>query len=181
MVSVAPRPWMREHWWTFEVRGVVAILFGLTAVLLPGLTLAALVLLFGAFAFVEGLFAIIGALRGRHHDWGWHLIDGLIGIGIGVITAFWPGLTALGLLYAIAAFFILTGAVRIGIALRLHGVAGHPWFLGILGLISIVVGIILVASPGAGALAIVWLIGLNAIVIGVIFVALGLRVRTALA
>ncbi len=179
MTATISRPWMRDHWWTFLLRGMVAIIFGVLALFLPGLTIAALVLLFGAFAFVEGLFAVVGALRGRHRDWGWHLVDGLIGIAIGLVTAFWPGLTALGLLYAIALWAILTGIVRIAIAVRLRDLAGHPWLLGILGLVSLVVGIILVLAPVAGVLAIVWLIGLNAIVIGVLFVGLGIRVRAA--
>jgi uncharacterized membrane protein HdeD (DUF308 family) len=170
---------MRDHWWTFVLRGLVAIIFGVTAIFLPGLTIAVLVLLFGAFAFVEGLFAVIGALRGRHRDWGWHLVDGLIGIAIGIVTAFWPGLTALGLLYAIAAWAILTGLVRIAIAIRLRDLPGHPWFLGILGFVSVAVGIALLVAPVAGALAIVWLIGLNAIIVGALFLGLGFRVRTA--
>ncbi len=179
MTATISRPWMRDHWWTFLLRGLAAIIFGLLALFLPGLTIAALVLLFGAFAFIEGLFAVVGALRGRHRDWPWHLVDGLIGVAIGVVTAFWPGLTALGLLYAIAFWAILTGIVRLAIAIRLRDLAGHPWFLGIMGLVSIVVGVILVLAPVAGGLAIVWLIGLNAIFIGALFVGLGFRVRTA--
>ncbi len=136
-------------------------------------------LLFGAFAFVEGLFAVIDALRGRRRDWGWHLVDGLIGVAIGIVTVFWPGLTAIGLLYAIAFWAILTGVVRITIAIRLRDLAGRPWFLGLMGLVSVAVGIILVLAPVAGALAIAWLIGLNAIIIGALFVGLGFRVRTA--
>lgn len=107
-----------RHWWALLIRGIVAILFGIGALIWPGITLIVLVSLFGAFALVDGIFSVIAAIGERGHDhWGWLLVGGLIGIIIGIITFFWPHITVLILLNIIAIWAILTGiyAIVLGI------------------------------------------------------------------
>src|SRR3954463_12198609 len=93
-----------RHWWVLALRGVLAILFGLIAFVWPGITLIALVLLFGAYALLDGLFALFAAAgaAGRHERWGALLLEGVAGIAAGVVTFIWPGMTALALAYVIA-------------------------------------------------------------------------------
>ncbi|HVB21132.1 MAG TPA: DUF308 domain-containing protein [Ktedonobacteraceae bacterium] len=86
-----------RHWWAVALRGVIAILFGLMALFWPHLTLGVLVIFFGAFALVGGIFAVVAALgdRGVHNRWGMLLAEGVVGIAIGLVTFFWPLITAL--------------------------------------------------------------------------------------
>jgi len=171
---------LARNWWTLVLRGVLAILFGVMAFAWPGLTLGALVLLFGAFAFVDGVFAIAAALTGRTGGMHWWalLVQGLIGIGVGIATAVWPGITALTLLFVIAAWAIATGIFEIVAAIRLRREIQGEWLLVLDGVLSILLGIGLAVFPGAGALAVVWYIGAVAIVSGVLLIALGLKLRS---
>ena len=166
-------------WWALLLRGVLAVLFGLVALFLPGLTLWALVLLFGAYALVDGIFAIVSAVRAaeRHMRWWPLLVEGVAGIVIGVLTFVWPGLTALALLYFIASWAIVTGVFEILAAIRLRREIRGEWLLALTGVLSVVFGLLLFIFPGAGALTVVWLIGVYALVFGVVLVGLALRLR----
>jgi uncharacterized membrane protein HdeD (DUF308 family) len=170
---------LARNWWTLVLRGVLAILFGVMAFVWPGLTLGALVLLFGAYAFVDGAFAIAAALAGRTGGIPWWalLVEGLIGIGAGIATAVWPGITALTLLYVIAAWALATGVFEIVAAIRLRREIVGEWVLVLSGVLSILLGVGLALFPGTGALALVWYVGAYAIVFGVLLIALGLRLR----
>ena len=110
-LNMGMRTVFARYWWALVIRGIVAILFGLAALFWPELTLVVLVLLFGAYALIDGIFAVLAALgdRGAHPNWGMLLIGGLISIIIGIITFFLPGITALVLLYLIAFWAILIG------------------------------------------------------------------------
>lgn len=169
--------WLRDHWWVFALRGVLLLVFGILAALWPGLTLAALILLFGAFALVDGTFTLVGAVLHRESQWGWHVIDGLAGVIIGVVTLVWPGLTAVVLLALIAVWSIVFGLIRLVMAIRTRHVAEHPWLLGIAGAASVLFGAAIVLLPVEGALAITWLIGVYAIFIGALMLLLGIRLR----
>jgi uncharacterized membrane protein HdeD (DUF308 family) len=161
------------------LRGVAAIIFGLLAIALPRITLATLILLFGAYAFADGIFAVIHAIGGGDESESrWLLLlEGLLGIGVGLITFFEPGLTAIAMLFYIAAWSLATGVLEIAAALRLRKqVTGEFWLL-LGGLCSIVFAIIVMVHPGAGALALVWLIGAYALLFGIFLLALGLRLR----
>lgn len=172
---------LARNWWTLALRGVLSILFGLAAFLWPGLTLGALVLLFGAYAFVDGAFAVAAALVGRTGGMPWWalLVEGLIGLAAGVATALWPGITALALLYMIAAWSAATGVFEMVAAIRLRREIRGEWALFLSGLLSVVFGLVLVMFPGAGALALAWYIGAYAVVFGVLLVVLGFRLRSA--
>lgn len=172
---------LARNWWAIALRGLLAVLFGVAAFIWPDLTLAALVILWGAYALVDGIFALVGAARAAEQRMTWwpFVVEGILGIAVGVLTFIWPGLTALALLYLIAIWAILTGVVEIAAAVRLRRVIRREWLLGLAGLASIVFGVILVASLGTGALAVVWLIGTYALIFGVIMIALGFRLRGA--
>jgi uncharacterized membrane protein HdeD (DUF308 family) len=170
----------RQDWWLLVLRGVAAIFFALAAFLWPGLTLAALVLLFGVYAIVDGLLSIYAAIRQREPgQWEWHLVQGLLGIGAGFVALVLPALAALALVVIVAAWAVLMGIAEIAIALRMRDRLAMEalWFLA--GLLSILVGIALVAFPAAGALAVTWLIGAYALFLGLLFVTLGVSIRAA--
>lgn len=166
-----------RHWWVFAVRGIAAILFGILAFALPGITLTVLVLLWGAYALVDGVLSLVSAFRTTHdHRWGL-LIEGLVGIGAGIVTFTWPGLTALVLLYIIAVWALITGVLELIAAFRLRRVIHDEWWLVLGGVASVVFGVLMLAMPAAGALALVWLIASYAIVFGVLMIALAVRLH----
>ena len=169
---------LARNWWALVIRGIVAILFGLLALVLPGLSLTALILLFGAYAIVDGIFALVAAVMGggMRSRWGL-LLEGIIDLAAGVVAFVWPGLTALALLYLISFWAIVTGVLEIGAAVRLRREIANEWALGIAGVLSILFGLIAIVFPGAGALSVIWLIGVYAIIFGIAFIVLGLRLR----
>jgi uncharacterized membrane protein HdeD (DUF308 family) len=172
-------PTLSRNWWAVALRGVVAVIFGVLALSKPGITLEALVYTFGFFAIVDGTFSLVGGLSmiGSGAAWGGPVFGGIGGIGVGVLTFFWPGLTALGLLYLISFWAIFTGLMELTAAVQFRKEATHPVMLGIAGVLSVSFGLLLVIFPGAGALSVVWLIGVYAIAFGVTFIALGFRLR----
>ena len=170
--SVVPR-----HWWAFAVRGAAAVMFGILAFAWPGLTLTVLVALFGAFALINGVATIISAIRSQGDRLWLPLLEGALGIVVGVVVFSLPGLSALVLLYWIAAWAIAIGVLEIISAFRLRGVIEHDWTWIISGLLSVIFGVILIARPGAGALAVVWIIGIYAVLFGVSLFVLAWRVR----
>jgi len=168
------------HWWALAIRGGIAILFGLAALLRPGIALEALILLFGAYALVDGVFAIVGVFggtRGGTPRW-LLLIEGIAGILAGLIAFVLPGLTALLLLYLVAAWAIFTGIFEIATALRLRREIRGEWALIIGGALSVLFGVILVVvSPFAGLLSLIWLIGIYAIAFGILMLVTAFSVR----
>jgi len=168
-----------RNWWAVLIRGIAAVIFGILALILPGLTLRVLVALFGAYALVDGVFSIVAAVRAieRRRSFGWLLFEGIVGIIAGLLTFFYPGLTALVLLYFIAAWAILTGISEIVEAIELRQRIHNEWLLVLGGVASIIFGILLFLFPGGGALTIIWLIGIYAIIFGVLLIGLSLRLR----
>jgi uncharacterized membrane protein HdeD (DUF308 family) len=166
---------MPHHWWAFALRGVAAIVFGVLAWAWPGLTIATLVLLFGAFAIVNGVMAIISAFRTHDHVW-LLVVEGVLGILAGIVAFAWPGITALTLLFFIAGWAIITGIFEVVAAVRLRQVVEHEWMWIVGGVLSVIFGILLFAQPGSGALAVVWLIGLYAILFGIAMFVVAWRV-----
>jgi uncharacterized membrane protein HdeD (DUF308 family) len=169
-----------DKWWTFVVRGIAAILFGVLTFLWPGITLTALVLLFGAYALIDGVFSIAAAVtsqRGRSPWWAL-ILKGVLGIIAAGVTVVFPGLAALALLYVIAAWALVTGAFEVAAAISLRKYIDKEWLLVLGGVLSMVFGILLMMFPGAGALALVLWIGAYMFVAGCLLVALGLKLRT---
>lgn len=170
---------LSRNWWAVLIRGIAAILFGILAFVIPGATLFALVILFGAYALVDGIFAIVAAVRAAesHSRWMPLAIEGIIGILIAAITFFYPGITALTLVYVIAAWAILTGIFELFAAFQLRQVLTNEIWLIVAGILSVLFGLVIAVHPGGGALAIVWLIGFYALIFGIVLVALAFRLR----
>ena len=168
------------HWWALAIRGVIAIIFGLAALLRPGIALEALILLFGAYALVDGVFAIVGVFggtRGSTPRW-LLLIEGIAGILAGLIAFVLPGLTAVLLLYLIAAWAVITGISEIATAIRLRQEIRGEWALIVGGALSILFGVILaVIGPVAGLLSLIWLIGVYAVAFGILMLITAFQVR----
>jgi uncharacterized membrane protein HdeD (DUF308 family) len=171
---------LSRSWWIMAVRGAAAVIFGVLALIWPEITLLALVLVFGAYALVDGLFALVAAVRGRQLAGGsraWLVLEGLLGVGAGIVTVVWPDITALALLWVIAFWAVLTGVLEIVAAVRLRRVLDNEWLLILAGALSIVFGLILIVFPREGAVGLVWLIGSYAIVFGIVLFGLALRLR----
>lgn len=177
------KPMLSRSWWILALRGVLALVFGVLALLLPGPTVLSLILLFAAYALLAGIVYLLGAVRNRRHATGSHALDwwlllmlGVVSVVAGVLAAMRPGLAALVLVLIIGVNSLITGILDIVLAVRLRS-HGHPgvWLLLASGIASIVFGTILIALPTVGALALVWLIGTYAIVAGILYMALAFR------
>jgi uncharacterized membrane protein HdeD (DUF308 family) len=161
------------------LQGVAAVMFGVLALVWPGITLLALVFLFAAYAIVDGVLGLIRGLRrdgGDRPDW-WRVARGVVGIAAGVIAFVLPDITAYALLLVIAAWAIVSGGLEVMAAYRLREVMRREWLLALDGVIAILFGLVLIVFPSAGALAVVWLIGTFAIVSGVILLLIAFRMR----
>ena len=168
---------MAENWWTLVLRGIAAIIFGILAYIWPGITFTVLVLFFGAYALWDGVFALIGAFR-TQGDRRWALIlEGIVGIAVGLLIFFWTGAATLALLLVIGAWAIVTGIFEIIAAIRLRKEIEGEWLLLLSGLLSVLFGIAMAIWPAAGLVAVTWLIGAYAILFGVLLVVLGFRLR----
>jgi len=170
---------LTRYWWVPVVRGLAAIVFGVLAFAQPGIALTALVLLFGAWALVDGTFILVGAIAGRdtNRDWGFDLIAGLLGIVVGILTFRSPGITALALIFYIAAWALVRGGIEIGLAIKLRREIKNEWLLVIAGLASILFAVLLLWNPLPGAVALLWLIASYAIFFGLIAIIFGFRIR----
>ena len=163
---------LAAYWWVLLVRGVAAALFGILTLIWPTVTLRVLVLLFGAYAFINGIFAEYVGTRARIDGkrWWMMILAGLVSIVIGVLTFIWPKVTALALLYLIAAWAIITGVFELTAAIWLRKTIKGEWLLALCGILSLLFGMLLAILPGPGALAIIWLIGIYAIIFGVLLI-----------
>ena len=169
---------LTRNWWALVLRGVLAILFGLAAFLWPGLTIFSLTFVFGFYAMLDGIFALVAAWSNRSHERWWVLLlEGLLGIAAGVIAFISPGLTALALLTVIAVWAILTGIMEIMAAIRLRREIANEWWLALGGLFSIVFGVLLLIWPESGLITLSWIIGGYALAFGLMMLMLGFRLQ----
>lgn len=168
-----------EKWWVLLLRGLVSIAFAVLIWMQPAITLKAMIILFGAFALVDGVLGVWSAFSSRkdRNNWWVLMLWGLVGIGIGIITFVAPAVTALALLFYIAIWAIVTGVLEIIAAVKLRKEIQGEWLLGLAGLLSLVFGILLIMHPGAGVLAVLWLIAAYALILGVLMVILAFKVR----
>lgn len=170
---------LSRNWWAVFLRGICAVIFGLAAFAWPGITLAVLILFYGAYVLVDGIFAVVSSF-GRTKDskfpWSMFLV-GLVGIAVGIITFIWPGLTALALLYLIGAWAIVRGIFEVVAAIELRKQIEGEWLMIIAGMASVLFGVLIVLWPGAGVLALLWLIGIFAVIFGVIMIILAFKLR----
>jgi uncharacterized membrane protein HdeD (DUF308 family) len=169
-----------QNWWVFLLRGICAVLFGILTFAMPGITLASLVIVFGIYAIIDGAGAIaLGFGGGESGERWWQMIVlGILSIAAGVLTFAWPGITAIALLAFIAAWAIVRGIVEISAAIALRKVIDNEFLLVLSALCSILFGVIMIARPGAGALAVLWIIGTYAIIFGVLTISLAMRLRS---
>jgi uncharacterized membrane protein HdeD (DUF308 family) len=165
---------MTRNWGAIAFRGFLAVLLGVIAIVWPGPTVGVLVIFLGAFALVEGVANIVAGVRTRER---WALFEGVVSVIAGTAIVVWPGITALVLLYLVAAWAIITGITRIIAAIQLRRVLTNEWLLVGSGVASVIFGLIAAIFPGAGILAIIWLLGAWLIVFGVFLIALALQLR----
>ena len=167
-----------RNWWLVVLRGICAILFGVLAFTWPGMTLGVLILMFGIYAFVNGILAFAAAFSNSTGTPWWILaLEGLMSIAAALAILLYPGITALVLLVVIAMWAIVTGVIEIAAAIQLRKeIEGEIW-LGLAGVASIIFGAALLARPGVGALAVVWMIGAYAVMFGVLLIAMGFHVK----
>src|SRR5881396_1139874 len=171
---------LKRNWWVLVIRGICGIVFGVITLAYTGLALATLVLLFGAWVLIDGVFRIVGATAGRASDpdWGFHLVIGILGIIVGLLTFRAPGITALALIIYIAAWALMIGATEIALAIKLRKEIKGEWLLILMGLLSIIFAVLLLWNPAPGALALLWLIASYAIVLGILAIIFGFRLRS---
>lgn len=170
---------LSRNWWTFVGRGLFAILFGALALALPELTLILMIWMFGTYVTVDGMFKIASAIarRSEFERWWLNLAEGIFGVALGLITFLWPGITGIGLFIMVVSWAVVTGLLEIAAAIQLRRVLENEWLLAFSGILSIILGIAMVAWPAASILALAWLIGIYAIIFGITLVALGIRLK----
>lgn len=170
--------WM-DYWRTAALRAGAAIILGIIAFLLPGITLTAIVLLFGFYAAIDGALNLMASFREMrtHGRWGVLLVEGIFGIAAGAIVLLWPGIGALALTLVVGAWAFATGVMEIIVAIRLRRVITGEWLLILSGVLSIAFGIALALFPGIGALALIWWLGAFALAYGIVLLTLALRIR----
>jgi uncharacterized membrane protein HdeD (DUF308 family) len=181
-MSTAANPmlWFNEkHWWQIALRGFLALIFGILVLAWPGVALAILAIIFGAYVFVDGIFTLVAAVNykagaGRRT---WLFIRGIAGIVVGLITFFWPAITALALVIIIAAWALVTGVMELIFAFKANQDSAIRWMFAISGILSLILGALMLAQPIIGALVIVWVIGAYAVLAGILLIILGFRLR----
>lgn len=172
----------RQLWWLLLLRGIFAVLFGIAAIVWPDITTWALVVIFGIYAIIDGVVALGRAwqTRGRFADWGWWALIGVVSIGAGIVALVWPEITALALLFVIAFYAILFGVLEVIGAFIARKIPGSVWGWRLAaGILAIILGIVLLYTPGTGILAIIWVLGWYAIFFGVLLIVAAFSLRGA--
>jgi uncharacterized membrane protein HdeD (DUF308 family) len=172
---LAQAPIIHRSWSTLLLRGIFAIILGIIVLVIPGIALLTLIIVFGAYAFLDGILAVVVAIQERRvlPNWGWLLVEGIAGMILGIIAFAWPVRTALILLFIVAAWAIVTGVMEIAVALTVRS-----WLIGLAGVLSVAFGILLFAYPGAGLLSVLWVLGIYALAFGFILIAHAFQLRT---
>jgi uncharacterized membrane protein HdeD (DUF308 family) len=169
-------------WWMVLLRGLLAVLFGLVALLTPGIALLTLVFVFGFYALLDGVVAVVVGIRMRStlEHWGWVVVQGVVSVLAGLAALVWPGLTALTLLVIVGVWAIALGVAEIAEAFgaRRRGTPAWGWTLAA-GVLGVLFGIALIVQPAAGILALLWLLGTFALVVGVVLIVWAFRIRSA--
>jgi uncharacterized membrane protein HdeD (DUF308 family) len=165
-------------WWSWLLRGIAAVVFGVLAILWPGITFLAFVAMFAAYALIDGVLHLTSAFRAQRGQPRWLLaLQGILGIAVAVLTFMWPGITALALLFLIGAWAIVGGVMRIALAIQLRKVIAGEWLLGLSGVMSIIFGVLVYLVPVAGVVGVAFIVGFYAITLGVVMMSLAFRLR----
>jgi uncharacterized membrane protein HdeD (DUF308 family) len=172
---------LAKNWWAIAIRGVLGILFGLIALFLPGVTMLSLVLVFAAYAFLDGVLAIVSAVRAARdrERWGYLVLEGIVDIGAAAVAVFWPGITVVAFVFVIAFWAIMTGVLELMAAFRLDFIDGRGWLV-FGGIASILYGALLIVAPIIGAVVLTWWLGAYALVFGVCLVVLAFKLHARL-
>jgi uncharacterized membrane protein HdeD (DUF308 family) len=170
---------LAQNWWAIALRGAFALVFGIIALLLPQVTMLALVLLFAAYMLLDGIFAIIAGVRAarRHDRWGWLIVEGVVDLAAGVIAVVWPLITIVAFVFLLGAWAIVSGGLLFGASFRLH-IAHGRWLMALAGAISVVWGVLAILWPLTGALALTWLLAAYALFFGGALLFLAFRLRS---
>jgi uncharacterized membrane protein HdeD (DUF308 family) len=169
---------MRRVWWVMLIGGIVSVIFGIMALAWPGLTLLVLAIFFAASVFVDGLFAVIGALKNRAQDnWWLVLLFGILGVVAGGYAMYNPEAAALALLIILATYAVLSGITLIAVGWKLREEIRGEWLLILAGIVSVVVGVLLIVMPGPGLLSIVWLVAVWSIATGILRILFAFKAR----
>lgn len=168
-----------RNWWMVLIRGILAALFGILAIILPGAVLLSLVLIFGAFILVDGVLALVAAFRAAEHrrNFGLLIVEGILGIVVGVIALWHPGIAAAALVIIIGFWAVVGGLVEIVQAVEMRRQINNEWLLILGGLASVIFGILLFIFPASGVVALVWVMGIYAIFFGFTQIGLSFRLR----
>ena len=170
-------PGLSAHWGWLVARGLIAIVFGVLAFAMPGLTVLTLAIVWGAYAITDGLFAMLYGFRGRGTRRWAYVIVGVIGVLAGLVAFFWPNETALILVLIIGFWMLGIGIFEIVYAIQFRRAIAHPWAVGVSGLLSALVGLFIVVFPGAGALSLIWVIAIYAILYGILTIVAAFQLR----
>lgn len=169
---------LHRSWWLLLLRGIAAVAFGVLTFVWPQISLLTLIMVYGVYALIDGVLALIAAIRGGGMVPRWWLaLGGAVSILAAVVAFAWPGLTALVLVYLIGFWSILRGVLEIIGAIRLRNEIANEWTLGVAGALSVIFGLILVFMPGAGALGLLWLIAAWAVLFGLLLIWVAFKVR----
>jgi uncharacterized membrane protein HdeD (DUF308 family) len=166
---------LTSKWWVVALRGLLGIVFGIVALVYPGITLVSLAFVVGAYAFVDGIFAIGSAFGHGGREAVWYVLDGILGIAVGIGTFFFPAITAQALVFLVGFWAVLTGIFEVIAGFELP--LGKDWLLALAGVVSIIFGVLIFVNPLSGAVAVVWLIGAYAFVFGVAMLVFGIRLQ----
>lgn len=177
--QIAQKDQIAQNWWVMALRGTLAVLLGITAFAAPGMALTLLVSFFGAYALIDGIFALVAVAFWRHAQERWWLLmlKGIVGIGVGLFVFAHPVASAVALITLVGIWAIVIGIMEVAAAFRLHQVINGEWLLGLSGVLSVVFGIALLVMPGAGLLVWITLLGIYALLYGVSLLALAYRLR----
>ena len=170
---------LARNWWALLIRGIAAVIFGILAFVWPGETLFVLLIMFGAYAFVDGLFAIVSAFRAAraHERWWPFVLEGIVGFFIAAIVFWHPGIALVAVYITIAAWAFVTGILEIAAAIQLRKTIPNEWLLMLAGICSILFSIIMIWHPIAGLFALIWITATYAVVFGIMMIALAFRLR----
>lgn len=169
---------LADNWWAVALRGLLALLFGIAAFVVPGAAMLALVLVFAAYSLVDGVLNVVLAVRGarKGERWGQLLLNGLFGMLVGVLAAMLPGITLIAFVFMVGAWALVSGGLMLGAALRLK-ISHGRWILVVGSIASLIYGVLLFAAPMIGALVLTWWVAAYSLVLGVVLLALAFQLR----
>jgi len=170
----------KKHWWQVAVRGFIALLFGILLLAWPGVSLFLFAIFFGAYAFVDGIFTLVAAInyKAGAGNRAWLFVRGICGIIVGIVTFFWPAITELALVLLIGAWALITGVMELTFAFKAVKETGAKWLFVVSGILSIILGLLILIRPIAGIIAVIWIIGAYAIIAGIVLIIVGFRLRS---